>query len=468
MRSRRPLLASTVAALLLVSCAPTETVSTTADVAGSTPVVLDGDFGPDDMMALFYLLQRPDLDVLAVTVSGTGLVHCPQGAANAAAILSHLGRADIPVACGPDEPTAGGNAFPEEWRAGSDELATSLGVEPYIGHVDTDAVGLLTETIGGAGQPVRLLVLGPMTNIALALDASPDLVDDIADITMMAGAFDVNGSVAPDYLAEWNVWVDSAAAQRVIGTPVPKTIVPLDATNDVPATQFFFDTLTRTKRTPEAKLVWAFFATHDYNLEGGSYFFWDPLAAVALVEPDIVDLSTRSVEVDQATGQTLQADGGAEVEVAVAADRRGFEEEFLTLVNGGSFVEARIPEPDLTVHYADGACTYQGDTEFDLDGNPDTSVFVEVVNDTEEPVAVMAGAHDGVSWEQLKQDAVVYEETLTPPEYWVQAGTIGIAGHSVTGGATVGALELEPGTYAIACGTAANDVILLTDIVVSP
>ena len=190
MRSRRPLLASTVAALLLVSCAPTETVSTTADVAGSTPVVLDGDFGPDDMMALFYLLQRPDLDVLAVTVSGTGLVHCPQGAANAAAILSHLGRADIPVACGPDEPTAGGNAFPEEWRAGSDELATSLGVEPYIGHVDTDAVGLLTETIGGAGQPVRLLVLGPMTNIALALDASPDLVDDIADITTMAGAFD--------------------------------------------------------------------------------------------------------------------------------------------------------------------------------------------------------------------------------------------------------------------------------------
>jgi hypothetical protein len=154
--------------------------------------------------------------------------------------------------------------------------------------------------------------------------------------------------------------------------------------------------------------------------------------------------------------------------VAISADRRGFEEEFLTVLNGGDFVAARIPEPDFTVRYADGGCTYEGRTEFDLSDDTDAPIFVELLNDSDEQVAVTAGAHDGVSWEQLEADAVVYEETLTPPEYWVPVATIGIAGRSVTGGTTVGELDLEPGTYAIACGTAANDVILLTDIVVSP
>ena len=69
------------------------------------PVVVDTDMGQDDMMALLYLLQRPDVRIEAITISGTGLAHCSAGVDIALSLLDVANaESDVPVACGPEEP----------------------------------------------------------------------------------------------------------------------------------------------------------------------------------------------------------------------------------------------------------------------------------------------------------------------------------------------------------------------------
>jgi inosine-uridine nucleoside N-ribohydrolase len=472
-----------VLALITASCtsgevSPPYTTAGVVDTTSSTdsrpaegniPVVFDGDFGPDDMMALLYLLQAPGIDLMAVTVSGTGLVHCPQGASNAAAILEYAGHEEIPVACGQSNPTAGTNAFPEEWRAGADQLAEDLGVAMIPGAVDGDAVGLLVETIESADQPVHLLVAGPMANIAAALDLRPQIVDNLAGIVAMGGALEVNGSVAPAYTAEWNLWVDPVAANSVLQSGVPVQLVPLDATNDVPATIFFYEALESARSTPAADLVYEFFTRNDYNLEGGSYFFWDPLAAVSIVLPEVLTTEVRSVAVveepSDRTGALIETPDGAEVRVALSADRRMFEETFLSTLDGGIPISVDIPIPEATVRYTGQTCTFDGQSEFVAQGSLER-VVVEVINETEMPVTVVSGLHDGVAWEQVQADAAEYEQTGQPPAYWQQTGTVSLYGRSLTGGRTVAALDLVPGTHALVCGSDDGHLFPLTDLVI--
>src|SRR6185369_107354 len=84
------------------------------------PVAVDTDLGADDIIAILYLLGRPEVDIVSVTVVGDGLVHCPTGVTNARAILAAAGRGDIPVACGARAPIAAAVAFPDAWRTQAD------------------------------------------------------------------------------------------------------------------------------------------------------------------------------------------------------------------------------------------------------------------------------------------------------------------------------------------------------------
>lgn len=470
-------------AVIVVSCAGgaevTERAIDEADATtgtGSNPlddrlqVILDGDFGPDDMMALLYLLAVPEVEILAVTVSGTGLAHCPEGADNATAILSHLGHDEIPVGCGQPNPMAGSNAFPEEWRDGADALAESLGVAMVPGATEGRAVDLLIETIEGSDRPVHLLVLGPMTNIAAAIGARPRVVDNLARVVAMGGALEVGGSVAPAYQAEWNLWVDPVAVNTVLATGVPVELVPLDATNDVPATIFFFEALELDRHTPAADLLYKYFARNTYNLEGGSYFFWDPLAAMSMVKPEVITAELRDVTVVEQPGDEIGAlveqPDGEEARIALSADRAAFEETFLSTINGGEDVTVEIPTRDVSVRYDGETCTFDGPTEFDGVG-PQVRVNVELVNETETPVSVAGSLHEGVTWDRVKSDATRYQQTGERPPYWQQTGLVFLYGESITGGRTVGPLDLAPGAHALVCGSEEGQIFPLTDLVIT-
>ena len=92
-----------------------------------------------------------------------------------------------------------------------------------------DAVDFIVSTVKANPHEVTLLVIGPATNIALAIRKSPEIVPLIKRDVYMAGAVDVKGNTTP--AAEMNVWVDPEAARIVMRSAIPQALIPLDVTN---------------------------------------------------------------------------------------------------------------------------------------------------------------------------------------------------------------------------------------------
>ena len=326
------------------------------------PVVVDTDLSTDDVVALLYLVQRDDVDLRAVAVSGTGLVHCPPGARRVLELLAAAGRPDVPVACGAADPLAGYNQFPAEWRSGADDFF-GLPLAPATKRADPrGAVELLRKAVASAPRKTTLLSLAPPTDVALLLrDAAAR--SRLARVVAMGGAVGVPGNIGPGHeRAEYNVWVDPVAAQQVVASGVPLTLVPLDATNDVPVTEMFADTLSRRHyATPAASLAWELFI-HTGMYDGRQYF-WDPLAAAALAEPGLLTVEDKRLQVEQGSGRVIETADGSPVRVAVAADRKRFETSLLRALVG-----APVPTPKQS---AGAGFVYDGRTA-SYDG-PDAS-----------------------------------------------------------------------------------------------
>ena len=190
-----------------------------------------------------------------------------------------------------------------------------------------DAVALFTSAIQDSPEPVTVLALGPLTNVGAALAATPALVENIAMIYVMGGAVDVDGSFVSEEntVAEWNIYCDPHAARLVFESGAPITLVPLDATNDVPVTPEFVAQLDAAKSTPAAEFVAALLANNAESIASGSYYFWDPLAAVVMSDPSLVTLTPRDVTVIDVPGapddgRTKPVANGSEILVATAPD----------------------------------------------------------------------------------------------------------------------------------------------------
>lgn len=346
-------------ALVLAGCGSSSDQGTPAVRAdGRTPVIVDTDVSTDDIIALLYLARRDDVDLRAVTVSGTGLATCPAGARNTLALLAAAGRLDIPVACGRPDPVAGFNAFPPAWRDRADQL---FGLElPAAGRAADSggAVALMRRALDASGPTVTVLSLAPMTNTAQLLSEHPDVRSRIARVVAMGGAVHVPGNVGPGHeRSEYNLWVDPTAASQVLASGVPVTLVGLDATNQVPVTNAFAGALKAHRRgSRAARLGWRLF-TRTGMFAGGQYF-WDGLAAAALTTPDTVTVRPRRVRVITASGpdqgRTAPDPDGTNVQVAVDANRPAFENDLLRTLTGRPTV--RVPQP------RGPALTYDGST----------------------------------------------------------------------------------------------------------
>jgi inosine-uridine nucleoside N-ribohydrolase len=321
---------------------------------GGRAVVVDTDMGLDDTLALLFLASRPDVAIRAVTVVGDGLAHCEPGVANARAVLALAGRDGVPVACGGRRPLLGSNAFPEDWRATADDLyGLDLERAPGAPSAPT-APELLRQVLDGE---TALLTLGPYTNVARALREEPALADRVPEVVSMAGAVNAPGN-APNGVAEYNVWADPLAAKEVLGA-LPVTLVPLDATNAVPVTPFFVDALSRHRGRPAADAAHELVADDPF-LVSGAYFFWDPLAAGLLVEPELGVYEDRDLLVtasqDAGAGWIDDSARGSPVRVATRVDGLAFERVFLSALAGEPVTEVR-PDPDLDVTFDGASCT---------------------------------------------------------------------------------------------------------------
>jgi pyrimidine-specific ribonucleoside hydrolase len=332
-------LSKVVAATLLVAALTAcEDASPPVKQPAAVPVVLDYSTTPSDIGALLYLASDPGVDLLAVTLPGTGEADCAPGTRNTRQLLAIAGRHDVPVGCGRDEPLSGHRDWPVEWRTAANALPR-IPVQRLEQRPVVDAEAMLPDVLERADRKVTVVAVGPLTNIAVTLAAHPELASTIERIVVMGGAVDVAGNVPDAPSAEWNLYIDPEAARIVLGSGVPVLLVPLDATNDVP---FGRTELLRLGllETPAGVAEYQRMSAQTF-FDGA--FMWDELAAVATMRPETVTVERRRLVVD-ANGATVARDDGSPVDVAVAADPAAFDHEFRRVLNGGSLP----PIPPLT------------------------------------------------------------------------------------------------------------------------
>ena len=313
-------------------------VFSTAVAQSPRPVVIDSDMTTDDFMATLYLLNNPDFSVKAITVTGTGWAFCDAGVRAALGMVELADYSDVPVSCWTDKPLLGDSPVPNDWRTtleGVDALGLPQGGEAAA----MDAVELFTSTIQNSPEKVTVLAIGPLTNIGQALANTPSLVDNIEMIYIMGGAVDVPGSGVSDEnnSAEWNIYLDPLAARLVFESGAPITLVPLDATNEVPVTPAFMDTLKANQNTPESAFIYKALSGSNDSIAAGGYFFWDPLAAAVLGDPSLVTLTERMVDVVDTPGadfgRTKPVGNGPHIQVATQPNGATFEQALLDAWN---------------------------------------------------------------------------------------------------------------------------------------
>jgi pyrimidine-specific ribonucleoside hydrolase len=265
------------------------------------PVILDGDPGHDDALAILLALASPRLDVLAITtVSGNASVDRTTG--NALRVLTLLGRVDIPVAAGAERPLRREPWVPVSVHGESGLDGAELPEAAATARPES-AVELMAALLRASPVPVTLVPTGPLTNIALLLRAVPMLRDRIAAISLMGGGIGIGNTTA---VAEFNVWQDPEAAAIVFESGIPLAMAGLDVTHQAlmlpPDVARLEETGTRTGRT-FADLL-RYFGNHHkrrYGWDGPPVH--DALAVLRLTHPQL--FSTEFLRVDVATGDGL-------------------------------------------------------------------------------------------------------------------------------------------------------------------
>ncbi len=388
--------------------------------SSATQVIVDGDGAFDDVKAILYLLEQPDIEVLAITMSGTGIGHCPAAAENVSAVLERIEAPDIPVACGRTTPLEGNNEAPEVWRNATDNLGGVDLPDPRA-LAGVGAPALLAETIS-ASDGIVLVALGPLTNVAEAVEAEPGLLDRVEMIYLMGGAVDVPGNMIDvNPAAEFNIWADPHAAAIVFDTDVPITLVPLDATNAVPVTPYLYEAVSAHR---DASAVSQF--TADYldatPLIGGLYH-WDELAAVIATDESVATIEDRNLAIEEEggaqAGATLESPAGRVVRVAVDADREAFEDHFYQAIIGTGDTGLPAWEPDASLTWDGTACSYAGP-----DPLPDLLV-VQINNLGVDPVALITGAY-APGTTTADAEALRASGSTETPEWWKQQALIGV------------------------------------------
>ncbi len=274
----------------------------------TTPVLIDTDPGIDDALAILLALGSPEISVEAITTVA-GNVEVDLGTANAFRVLDVARPHHRPrVARGAAGPLVGPLITAAHFH-GDDGLG-NLGrlreadgrpryPEPSHTLEMLDGADLILETADRFAGRLVVVALGPLTNVALALQRDRGRLAQAARIVVMGGAVAVPGNVTP--AAEFNIHVDPEAASAVFASGLPVELVPLDVTRRVVLTAADLGAALARHGGPTARFIQDFTA-HGFDFEtqqgDGSMALHDPLAVGVALDPSLVTLEPLHVVVE--------------------------------------------------------------------------------------------------------------------------------------------------------------------------
>ena len=269
-------------------------------------IIIDTDPGQDDAVAILVALASPEeLDVLGITCVA-GNVPLDLTSRNARIVCELAGKRDVKVFAGCDRPL-GRELVTAEHVHGKTGLDGPDLPEPTMPMAEGHAVDFIIDTLrDNAPGTVTLCPLGPLTNIATALQKAPDIADRIAKIVLMGGGYFEGGNNTPT--AEFNIYVDPQAADIVFKSGAPIVVMPLDVTHKALVTKARNDAF-RALGTPVGIAVAEmtdFFERFDkekYGSDGAPLH--DPCVTAYLINPDLFKGRHINVEIETESELTM-------------------------------------------------------------------------------------------------------------------------------------------------------------------
>lgn len=302
-------------------------------------VILDCDPGIDDALALEFALKSPELDVIALTIV-CGNVPTELGVENAFKVLERCQRLDIPVYAGATQPLKKPFISAQDTH-GEDGLGESQIKRTSTTVSAGDAVTFLAEFFS-TPQAVSVIALGPLTNIALALQQNPQLGQHVSRFVSMGGTYKSHGNCSP--VAEFNYWCDPDAAALVyqqLGHPIE--MIGLDVTREIVFTPNILEYCLRVAPQTGAYLqqitrfYFDFHWVHEHLL---GCVINDPLAVAYFIDPTLCAGFDSYVAVETtglSEGQTLVDaydfwQRPANAKILTETDQHRFFQQFLTVL----------------------------------------------------------------------------------------------------------------------------------------
>ena len=292
------------------------------------PVVLDVDTGTDDALALAYAVASPRIELVGVTTVA-GNVDVEKTTANTLSVLDWLGAAHVPVHRGASRPLVrphqDASYFHDEGGLGGAQLPTST---RSVG-ADRGPAALIRLARQRPGE-LTLVALGPLTNVAIALNVEPMLPRLLKSVVVMGGAYSVPGNTTP--AAEFKILVDPEAADQVFGAAFPDfTAVGLDVTQQVALSRVDWDAANAASSLPRsARLLREIGISAFAKLNLDPFSLHDPLAVAVAVDPTLITFREVAITVDTIEpeiGRTRIAGPGS-VRVAASVESQRALDDF--------------------------------------------------------------------------------------------------------------------------------------------
>lgn len=302
-------------------------------------IIIDTDPGVDDAMAILFAHLDPTVELLGLT-SIFGNVTTDIATRNSLALLEMVGL-DVPVARGADKPIVQ-EAKPVAWEVhGKEGFGTVPPITPKSNAINETAAEFICRVVNENPGEVTLCPVGPLTNIALALQLDPSIAGKVKSVTVMGGSLDGGGNVTPH--AEANIWQDPHAADLVFAGEWKITMVGLDVTHQVICKPDDFAGLVE----PAPKLggflneaAQFYFQFHrDENGIDGCHMH-DPTAVISIVRPDLFSIDETPVNVileGEEIGRTVRANkiDQSSVKVCRGIDVEAVRNIFLETIKSG-------------------------------------------------------------------------------------------------------------------------------------
>ena len=309
------------------------------------PVVIDTDPGLDDALALILALRSPSLDVRAITVVA-GNVPLAACTANTLRILEVLQPESLPVVFEGCEDPLSPRVARAEHVHGGDGLGGISSCYPvrHLAAARGHAADAMVELARRYRDDLAIVALGPLTNVATALDRDKEAMSGIRELVVMGGSGDGRGNVTPT--AEFNFYSDPLAARAVVRSGLPVTLVGLNVTERaLLPRERFNESLDAMQpgilRSFLGDISRPYFDFCRKEAGRDACALHDPMAVAAAIDPNLVQTERISCDIVTSQGMargTMIADrsgsGRFPVRVATAVDARGFLDRFLGTVCG--------------------------------------------------------------------------------------------------------------------------------------